>query len=61
MLTVTQDMEKRKSRCLLVPHTTADLATYDTVTDGTDTLRILSAQTLKPGAVPLAYFLEVAA
>lgn len=61
LMVVTQDMEKRKSRCLLVPHTGVDLATYDTVTDGTDVLRILSAQTLKPGDVVLAYFLEVAA
>lgn len=61
MRTVTQNMTKRASRCLMVAADEGcpDLSLFEEVVDGVVHARILSVQTLKPGNVPLLYFFEV--
>lgn len=64
-LGMTMDVDelvKRNGRCLLLPASpsTPDLLTYDIVVDGSEELRILRGQVLKPGDTVMGYFLEVA-
>jgi|CXWL01.1.fsa_nt_gi hypothetical protein len=61
IMTITQNMTKRSSRCLLVAAGAGcpDLTLFEEVVDGVVHNRILSVQALKPGLVPLLYFLEV--